>query len=104
MDAPSSWGAGGRRLPELLEALAGYGLHAGQAFALRDDILGVLGDPARTGKPVGDDLLSGKPTVLLALAEQRFDTYWRGRLRRIGREAVSQGRWRSCARRWCAPA
>lgn len=66
-----------------------YGHHAGQAFALRDDILGVVGDPAHTGKPVGDDLLAGKPTVLLALAEKRFSPSLRLQLRRVGREAVT---------------
>lgn len=69
--------------PELLAALRDYGYYAGQAFALRDDILGVLGDPSRTGKPVGDDVVAGKPTVLLALAEQRFSPAWRLELRRI---------------------
>ena len=53
-----------------LAALETYGRHLGEAFALRDDILGVWGDPNRTGKPVGDDLLSGKPTVLLAEARR----------------------------------
>ena len=38
------------------------------AFQLRDDVLGVFGDPAMTGKPAGDDLREGKPTLLLALA------------------------------------
>ncbi|MER7072952.1 polyprenyl synthetase family protein [Terrabacter sp. NPDC000476] len=56
--------------PGALEALDDYGRHVGEAFALRDDILGIWGDPARTGKPVGDDLLSGKPTVLLAEAQR----------------------------------
>src|SRR6478672_7794107 len=56
--------------PDVLAALDVYGTHLGEAFALRDDILGVWGDPARTGKPVGDDLLSGKPTVLLAEARE----------------------------------
>jgi geranylgeranyl diphosphate synthase type I len=51
-----------------LAALGSYGRHLGEAFAIRDDILGVWGDPKRTGKPVGDDLLSGKPTVLIAEA------------------------------------
>ncbi len=74
--------------PDLLAVLQEYGQHAGQAFALRDDVLGVLGDPERTGKPVGDDLLAGKPTVLLALAEQRFSPARRLELRRIGREPV----------------
>jgi geranylgeranyl diphosphate synthase, type I len=53
-----------------LSALAGYGRHAGEAFALRDDVLGVYGDPQATGKPAGDDIRSGKPTVLLALAQR----------------------------------
>mgnify|MGYP000532379156 CR=1 FL=1 len=43
----------------------------------------------RTGKPVGDDLLAGKPTVLLALAEKRFSPSLRLKLRRVGREAVT---------------
>ena len=49
-------------------ALHAYGVHVGRAFALRDDLLGVWGDPAVTGKPAGDDLISGKATVILALA------------------------------------
>lgn len=60
---------------DALAALAAYGRHAGEAFALRDDILGVYGDPRTTGKPAGDDIRSGKPTVLLALAQ----TVLRGR-------------------------
>jgi geranylgeranyl diphosphate synthase type I len=51
--------------------LSRYGQHLGEAFALRDDVLGVWGDPARTGKPAGDDLISGKPTVLLSIAVDR---------------------------------
>ena len=39
----------------------------GEAFQLRDDVLGVFGDPATTGKPAGDDLREGKRTVLVAL-------------------------------------
>lgn len=69
---------------EVLSALREYGRHAGLAFALRDDILGALGDPERTGKPAGDDLVDGKPTVLLALAERRFGPVGRLALRRIG--------------------
>lgn len=65
-----------------LAALERYGAAVGEAFALRDDILGVIGDPAATGKPVGDDLVAGKPTVLMALADERFSTRWRGALRR----------------------
>ncbi|HWF80541.1 MAG TPA: polyprenyl synthetase family protein [Streptosporangiaceae bacterium] len=54
-------------------AFTGYGLPLGIAFQLRDDILGVFGDPARTGKPVTDDLREGKRTVLLAIARGRAD-------------------------------
>ena len=55
-------------------ALSGYGIPVGVAFQLRDDILGVFGDPAQTGKPVTDDLREGKRTVLLALAAERADS------------------------------
>lgn len=55
----------------LLQTLTAYALPAGESFQLRDDLLGVFGDPATTGKPVLDDLRQGKPTVLLALARER---------------------------------
>ncbi|WP_295698979.1 polyprenyl synthetase family protein [Lapillicoccus sp.] len=51
-----------------IDALSRYGLALGEAFQLRDDLLGVFGDPAQTGKPAGDDLREGKRTVLIALA------------------------------------
>ena len=53
---------------EALVALSRYGIPIGEAFQLRDDILGVFGDPEQTGKPAGDDLREGKRTVLIALA------------------------------------
>lgn len=53
---------------ETLEALTAFGLPIGEAFQLRDDLLGVYGDPATTGKPAGDDLVEGKRTVLVAFA------------------------------------
>jgi geranylgeranyl diphosphate synthase type I len=56
--------AGARSLAEL----SAFGLPLGEAFQLRDDLLGVYGDPATTGKPAGDDLVEGKRTVLVALA------------------------------------
>lgn len=58
-------GAGERQRAELDR----YGHHIGRAFALRDDYLGIWGDPAVTGKPAGDDLRYGKATVMLVLAE-----------------------------------
>jgi len=55
-----------------LDALAGYGLPVGVAFQMRDDLLGVFGDPEVTGKPAGDDLREGKRTVLIEIARQRL--------------------------------
>ena len=54
--------------PETLAELSRFGLPLGEAFQLRDDLLGVFGDPDTTGKPAGDDLVEGKRTVLVALA------------------------------------
>jgi geranylgeranyl diphosphate synthase, type I len=51
-----------------LAHLSAYGLALGEAFQLRDDVLGVFGNPSATGKPAGDDLREGKRTVLVALA------------------------------------
>lgn len=53
------------------DALSAYGLAVGEAFQLRDDLLGAFGDPSVTGKPVGEDLREGKPTPLFALAVSR---------------------------------
>jgi len=59
--------------PEQLESLRAFGLPLGIAYQLRDDLLGVFGDAAVTGKPSGDDLREGKRTVLIALARQNMD-------------------------------
>jgi geranylgeranyl diphosphate synthase type I len=48
-------------------ALRDFGRDLGVAFQLRDDLLGVFGDPSVTGKPAGDDLREGKRTLLVAL-------------------------------------
>jgi len=53
---------------DVIAQLSRFGLPLGEAFQLRDDLLGVFGDPAVTGKPAGDDLTEGKRTVLIALA------------------------------------
>ncbi|MCW2622141.1 MAG: Polyprenyl synthetase [Frankiales bacterium] len=57
----------------LLDAYSAFGLPLGEAFQLRDDLLGVFGDPAVTGKPAGDDLREGKRTVLVAMALEKAD-------------------------------
>ena len=56
--------------PAVLRGLSAFGIPLGMAFQLRDDILGVFGDPAVTGKPAGDDLREGKRTVLVGLTRE----------------------------------
>ncbi|MEV2238812.1 polyprenyl synthetase family protein [Micromonospora sp. NPDC049891] len=68
---------------ELLDALAEFGDPLGDAFQLRDDVLGVFGDPAVTGKSVLDDLREGKPTVMMALARDAADRAQGARLREL---------------------
>ncbi|EWC64572.1 Octaprenyl diphosphate synthase [Actinokineospora spheciospongiae] len=68
---------------ELARRCAEYGRPLGEAFQLRDDLLGVFGDPAVTGKPVLDDLREGKPTVLVAVAGQRATAAQRAVLREL---------------------
>jgi geranylgeranyl diphosphate synthase type I len=72
------------RREELLPGLSAYGLPLGDAFQMRDDVMGVFGDPAVTGKPVGGDLREGKPTPLLARAVARADEAQRTLLDRVG--------------------
>jgi geranylgeranyl diphosphate synthase type I len=60
--------------PELAAVYTAYGLPLGEAFQLRDDVLGVFGDPSETGKPAGDDLREGKRTVLVASAFEKAST------------------------------
>ncbi|HEX4864075.1 MAG TPA: polyprenyl synthetase family protein, partial [Acidimicrobiales bacterium] len=71
------------RFAELAPQLSAFGMPLGEAFQLKDDLLGVFGDPSRTGKPVGDDLREGKPTLLSSLAASRAvgpsDEFFRAR-------------------------
>ncbi len=73
MEAPLLIGASvaGARSREL-SALRNFGRPLGMAYQLRDDLLGVFGDPAVTGKPAGDDLIEGKRTILIAMARERL--------------------------------
>ena len=68
---------------EDLATLSRYGLDLGHAFQLRDDLLGVFGDPATTGKPAGDDLREGKRTVLVAHALAGTDEAGRALVARL---------------------
>jgi geranylgeranyl diphosphate synthase type I len=73
VEAPLAIGAsiGGGSLGQL-SSLREFGLPLGIAYQLRDDLLGVFGDPEVTGKPSGDDLREGKRTVLVALARTKL--------------------------------
>ena len=75
----------GQRDGPVAAVATGYGMPLGVAFQLRDDVLGVFGDPARTGKPAADDLRDGKRTVLVAIARERAGAAQRELLdRRLG--------------------
>lgn len=67
--------------PELHRAYADFAGPAGEAFQLRDDLLGAFGPPDSTGKSNLDDLREGKPTVLIALALERAGAAQATRLR-----------------------
>lgn len=77
--------------PDLATALSQYGDPLGEAFQLRDDVLGVFGLPERTGKPVGDDLREGKPTLMLAVVHERADGAERDLLARVGDPELDEG-------------
>jgi geranylgeranyl diphosphate synthase type I len=77
------------RFDDVAPALSSYGLPLGDAFQMRDDVLGAFGDPAITGKPVGGDLREGKPTPLLARAVAASDPVQREVLRRVGAPDLS---------------
>ena len=66
--------------PALAAGYSAYGLPLGEAFQLRDDILGVFGSPEVTGKPAGDDLREGKETYLVMQARRLAGRAGRARL------------------------
>ena len=73
--------------PIIESALAAYGKHLGNAFQLVDDSLDYLGDPAKRGKNVGDDLAEGKPTLPVIYAIQHGTEAQRALLQR----AINEG-------------
>ena len=74
-----------------IEAARQYGRLVGVAFQIRDDYLGVFGDPSKTGKPVYSDLRRGKKTILVLYALEHLPGEKAERLRSlIGREGASE--------------
>ena len=67
---PLALGALAADRPDLVAGLEAFGEPVGEAFQLRDDLMGAFGSAADTGKPVGDDLREGKPTMLLAYGRE----------------------------------
>jgi geranylgeranyl diphosphate synthase, type I len=78
------------RADELIPALSRYGLPLGDAFQMRDDVMGAFGDASITGKPVGGDLREGKPTPLLARAVARATPDQRAVLDLVGDPRLSE--------------
>lgn len=79
------------RFDAIAPTLSAYGLPLGDAFQMRDDVMGAFGDAAATGKPVGGDLREGKPTPLLARALAAADPSQRRQLDRVGRDGLTDG-------------
>jgi geranylgeranyl diphosphate synthase type I len=83
----------------LLAHLGGYGEAVGEAFQLRDDLLGIFGLPAVTGKPVGADLTEHKATSVVVAAHHMADSTLRRQLTELMSAAelddADVGRWRS---------
>ena len=73
IERPLHFGAALAGKPEFNDAYSRFGLPLGEAFQLRDDVLGVFGNPKVTGKPAGDDIREGKRTVLIAVTMENAD-------------------------------
>lgn len=74
---------------QLMPMLSAYGLPLGDAFQMRDDVLGAYGDSAVTGKPVGGDFREGKPTPLLARAHQMAQKHHLDVLSKVGQPGLT---------------
>ncbi|MFM7491298.1 MAG: polyprenyl synthetase family protein [Actinomycetota bacterium] len=73
IERPLHFGAALAGKPDFNDMYSRFGLPLGEAFQLRDDLLGVFGDPKITGKPAGDDIREGKRTVLIAITMENAD-------------------------------
>jgi len=75
--------------PDVHRALSQFGAPLGEAFQLRDDVLGAFGDPSKTGKDIDGDLREGKQTLLVALARKSADPDQAAVLARLGADAFT---------------
>jgi geranylgeranyl diphosphate synthase type I len=72
-----------QRLDGQVRALEHYGLLCGIAYQLQDDILGLVADERRLGKPVGSDIREGKRTTILCYAWRHASRGERERLEQV---------------------
>ncbi|MEU4313196.1 polyprenyl synthetase family protein [Nocardia sp. NPDC024068] len=83
---PLELGAAMAGCPEpVMGVLGEYGVLVGEAFQLRDDLLGIFGEPSLTGKPANADLRERKATTVVALAERLAGPSGRARLHDLWR-------------------
>ncbi len=75
--------AGKNSEEKMLKAFSAYSLPVGQAFQIRDDILGVFGDEKKLGKAVGADIIEGKQTLLVLKALEKGDKKQRAEIKRL---------------------
>ncbi len=74
-----------------LSALAEYGENLGIAFQIQDDVLDLVGDESKLGKPVGSDIVEGKKTLIVIKGLERADEEQRERiLSTLGNEDASE--------------
>jgi geranylgeranyl diphosphate synthase type I len=92
IERPLQFGAAiGNADDRLLGELSSYGVPLGEAFQLRDDVLGIFGEEQLTGKPSGDDIREGKRTLLLARAYDKADAAQHEVLRRnVGHAEIDE--------------
>ena len=92
IERPLHFGAAlGGAAESLMKTFSDYGLPLGEAFQLRDDVLGIFGNPDETGKPAGDDLREGKRTVLLAKTMALADAKSKAELNRaLGNQDLTE--------------
>ncbi len=78
--------------PACLAAARDYATHLGMAFQIKDDVLDVIGDQERLGKPIGSDLQQGKTTYVTLIGVEECEAAVR-RHTRLAQEALERALW-----------